>query len=354
MLLTPVSPDVVHDMRLDLTCDQHGMKLQVLKAVLNELSVNFSTLLTSSGRCTSVESPLYISITLTHENHTQCGTEVKVNGTHLIYSNELSTEFISQRPETPRDSISRSANIRISFSCVYHYDRVVSLPYPLLTSSSLVTFMVKEGEFNVSMTLHPSAQFLDPYDYPPIIPLTGKLYVQLQIIGHDPQDFFTLRLDECWATPGSNHDDQIRHLIISSGLANDSTVTMLESGNESVSRFSLQMFHFVKFPEFYLHCRVWLYQANDSDCPDPPKTSNSRHIRDLSDPYRKVVSCGPIRMSRSSVSSIGKPELGLSPFIFPASSAAAAILLLGVVTIAKVVKKRAKRSAPPLMCTLTP
>lgn len=43
------------------------------------------------------------------------------------------------------------------------------------------------------------------------------------------------------------------------------------------------------------------------------KTSNGRHLRDLSDPYRKVVSCGPIRLSRSLVSSVGKPESGNIP-----------------------------------------
>lgn len=62
----------------------------------------------------------------------------QVNGTHLIYSNELRTGFASQRPEILRNSISRSADVRIAFYCVYHYDRVVSLPYPLLTSASYV------------------------------------------------------------------------------------------------------------------------------------------------------------------------------------------------------------------------
>ncbi|CAI9616559.1 unnamed protein product, partial [Staurois parvus] len=261
----------------ELVCDNHWMRLQVPKDVLTDLSVNVSNLHTSNEKCTAEESLLYVSITLTHQNHTQCGTEVKVNGTHLIYSNELKTGFTTQQPEILGNSISRSADVQISFFCVYHYDRIVSLPYPLLTSASLVTFVVKEGKFNVSMTLHPSEDFLDSYDRPPIIPLTGRLYVQLQILGLDLQDFFILRLDECWATPGPNYADEIRHLIISSGTANDSTVAMLESGNQLLSRFSLQMFHFVKFPEFYLHCRVWLHQPNASHCCNPPKTSSYRH-----------------------------------------------------------------------------
>ncbi|XP_077319471.1 uromodulin-like [Lithobates pipiens] len=335
------------DMGLELVCDSHCMRLQIPKAVLTDLSVNVSNLHTSNEQCTAKESLLYVSITLTHQNHTQCGTEVKVNGTHLIYSNELRTGFTSQRPEILRNSISRSADIRIAFYCVYHYDRVVSLPYPLLTSASLVTFVVKEGKFNVSMTLHPSEDFLDPYDRPPIIPLTSRLYIQLQILEHDPRDLFTLRLDECWATPGPNYVDEIKHLIISSGTANDSTVAMLDSGDQSLCRFSLQMFHFVKFPEFYLHCRIWLHQPNASHCCNLTKTSNGRHPRDLSDPYRKVVSCGPIRLSRSLVSSVGKPESGLGSFFLPASSAAAAVLLLlGLVTVAKILKKRAKPRDP--------
>ncbi|KAM5126114.1 pancreatic secretory granule membrane major glycoprotein GP2-like [Mantella aurantiaca] len=205
------------------------------------------------------------------------------------------------------------------------------------------------------MTLHPSEDFRDPYDRPPVIPLTDRLFVQLQILGHAPQDFFSLRLDECWATPGPNHAAKIRHPIITSGAANDSTAAMLASENPSLSRFSLQMFHFVKFPEFYLHCRVWLHQPNASHCCPLPETSKGRFTRDLSDPYRKIVSCGPIRTSRSSVSSVGRPESGLSSLVFPASSAAALILLLlGLVTIAKVLQRRAKPRDPPPICTIPP
>ncbi|XP_075045547.1 pancreatic secretory granule membrane major glycoprotein GP2-like isoform X2 [Mixophyes fleayi] len=332
------------DMKLDLSCDEDGMKLKVQKSILHELSINTSILHTFNPQCKVQDtSNLHVSVTLTHANHTLCGTRVKVNGTHLIYSNALTTS--SEKAGIPGTVISRSADVKIGFSCVYPYDRVVSLPFPLLTSDSLVTFLLKEGEFNVSMTLHPTAEFLEPYEHPPVLPLIHRLYIQLQIHGHSPQDFFTLKLEECWATPGADHGGKFRHLLISNGQDNDSTVDIIKSEDKSLSRFSLQMFRFVDYPEFYLHCRIWLCQPNTTQCCERPRPNAGRQRRDLVDPYRKVVSCGPIRLVRNVVSSAENPESGLSPFILPGSLAAGAILLL--LCLVAVAKAKTARPRPP-------
>ncbi|XP_063801877.1 uromodulin-like isoform X2 [Pseudophryne corroboree] len=336
------------DMKLDLSCDHDGMTLKVLKTILHELSVNTSILHTSNPRCKVQDtSKLHVSVTLTHENHTRCGTQVKVNGTHLIYSNELAMGAISERAETPGNSISRSTDLQIKFFCVYRYDRIVSLPFPLLTSASLVTFYVNEGAINVTMTLHPTAEFLDPYEQPPVIPLTHRLYIQLQIHGHGPQDYFTLKLEQCWATPGPDHSSKIRHVLISNGHRNDSTVDIIPLENQSLSRFSLQMFHFVKYPEFYVHCQIWLCQPNTTQCCEQPRPRIERRRRDLTDPYRKVVSCGPIRLPRNIVSSVKNTESGLGPLILPGSFAAGAILLLLCsVAVAKAMKSTSRKRPP--------
>ncbi|XP_068115558.1 pancreatic secretory granule membrane major glycoprotein GP2-like isoform X2 [Hyperolius riggenbachi] len=331
------------DMQLELMCDRSGMRLQVLSSILMELNVNSSTLRTLSQKCGVQRSPDgQVSITLTPQNHTLCGTIVKVNGTHLIYSNELSTHHPSEKPEF----ISRSVDLRIAFSCFYRYDRVVSLLYPLLTSASVVTFVTKEGELNVTMSLYPTADFLDPYDHPPVIPITDRLYIQLQILGDGLQEYFTLKLEECWATPVANPGNRIRHKIIFDGLAYDSTVEILQSEDHLLSRFSMQMFRFVKFPELYVHCRIRVCRSNTSHSCEQPRAT-----RDLSDPYRKIVSFGPVRLIKRSVSSIGSPESGLTVIILPASFAAALIfLLLGLVSIAKIVNKRAKQNHISAVC----
>ncbi|XP_071973024.1 pancreatic secretory granule membrane major glycoprotein GP2-like [Engystomops pustulosus] len=331
--------DQCQDRQLQLSCDSDRMTFQVLKSTLQEVNVSISLLHMSNPACKLQEtSELYASVTLTHENHTLCGTKIQVNGSHLIYTNELSTNTVNQRAEVPSSIISRTSSIRIGFSCVYRYDRVVSLPFPLLTSAGLATFMVNEGEFNVTMALYPTAEYLEPYNRPPVIHLNQHLYVQLQIHGHSPQTYFTLKLEECWATPWADHGSMVRHLLIRDGIANDSTTDLIDSGNWSLSRFSLLMFHFIQYEEVYLHCRIWLCQYNATQCHQQPRLERTK--RELSDPYRKVVSCGPVKLEGSVRTSMEEPESGLEALIFAGSFAAGIVLLiLSTVAFAKALKK---------------
>uniref|UniRef100_A0A8C5QQC5 Uncharacterized protein n=1 Tax=Leptobrachium leishanense TaxID=445787 RepID=A0A8C5QQC5_9ANUR len=327
------------DLDLDLNCDNDHMRIRILRSALSDMGIP-EDLLLSSPECKVETSDLYVSVTLTHVNHTLCGTHLYVNESHLIYSNELRTEqSLETWQQIPGRLISRTFDVSIRFSCVYHYDHIVSLPYPLLTSASLVTFVVKEGKVNVTMTLHPTAAFSRLFDWIPNIPLSQRLYVQVRLHGHELQNQLRLELEECWATPGINHSDQIRHVLLSKGNGNDFTVEMIPTMDYSLSRFSLKMFHFVSYPEFYLHCRVWLCQINTTGC-EKPFVEKRLQRRDLHDPYRKVISCGPIRLFRSMVSSVGKLESGFNPLILPASLAAAATLLVVcLVAAAKALKR---------------
>ncbi|XP_053308763.1 pancreatic secretory granule membrane major glycoprotein GP2-like [Spea bombifrons] len=332
------------EMSFHLDCEDH-MQLWILKSSLHYIGVNVSLLHLLNPRCKVEEtSELYASATLTHANQTFCGTRVHVNGSHLVYSNEIrtATGLVNMQPITG-GAISRSPDISIKFACVYPYNRVVSLPFPLLTSASLVTFIVKEGEFNVTMTLYPSPEFSEPYDWAPTIPVSHKLYVQLQIHGHGVQKPFTLELEECWATPGANHSDATHHPIISNGSGTDVTAERMTSKDNTLTRFSLQMFYFVSYPEVYLHCRVRLCQANGTSCVKPT-ASTERKRRDLIDPYRKVVSCGPIRLARRKVAGVGKLDSDVSPLVLPGALAAGAmLLLLCLVAVAKALKRRGLR-----------
>ncbi|XP_044126790.1 uromodulin-like [Bufo gargarizans] len=335
--------DACQDLQLQLSCDSDRMTIGILKSVLQELAMNLSVLHLSNPECKLLNtSGLHFSITLTHENHSLCGTTIQVNGSHLTFSNELSARTVEERAELPSTLITRSSGFQIVFSCVYRHDQVVSLPFPLLTVAALVTFTVREGKFNVSMNLYPTAEYAIPYYSPPVIPLNQRMYVQLQIQGPGPETFFILKLEECWATPWESHEGAVRHLLITDGAANDSTVDMTASGNRSLSRFSLKMFRFISYRKVYLHCRIWLCPYNETLCQQQPLPG--RQKRDLSDPYRKVVTCGPIQLAEGVRSSVEDPESGLGALVLPGSLAAGAVLLLlGSVAFAKAFKKMTGR-----------
>ncbi|KAM4722983.1 pancreatic secretory granule membrane major glycoprotein GP2-like [Rhinophrynus dorsalis] len=341
------------DASVKLDCDDDHMSIQVLRSVTDDLDINPSSLHMSSPQCKmQVITDQFVSIILTPENHTFCGTHVQVNGSHLIYSNELTTQMSLKNRSASEGLISRSPDFRIRFICVYPYDRIVSLPFPLITSSSFVTFVVKEGIFNVTMTLHPTAEFLEPYVSTQAIPVSQRLYVQLKIHGHGPQSFFTLKVEECWATPTANHSNKIRYPIISDRDGDDSTVAMISLENNLLSRFSMQMFHFVSYPEVYLHCRIWLCQPNETFSCSKPERRIQRKKRDIGDPYKKVISCGPIRLARTTVSSFGNPNSGISPLVLPGSFAAGAILaLFCLVALARVLKRMGYSKRVPVTIT---
>uniref|UniRef100_F7AWM9 Zona pellucida protein D n=1 Tax=Xenopus tropicalis TaxID=8364 RepID=F7AWM9_XENTR len=352
LLLTDcISSDLIQQQNAmaDLKCDNDQMTITLLRRALDGLDVNASQLHMSNPMCNVQNSSgLYLSIVLTNENHTFCGTTVQVNGSHLIYSNELTSgTSLVNHPVGPGSLITRSSDIRIRFSCVYKYDGVVSLPYPLLTSSSLVTFVVKEGTFNVTMTLYPTSKFKQPYEWLPVIPLSQNLYVQLQVHDHDLQNYFSLRVEDCWATPTANPEDNIKYPIISSGYPNDTTVNMIPTFNNSLTRFVMQMFHFINYSEVYLHCKVLLCQPNSTVFCNRPDPYAGRKKRDLESDYSKIVSYGPITLITAPLSDVGRADSGMSELVLVGSVSAGAILFaLCLVVIAKSLKWARKVNGP--------
>nr|AAI57425.1 ZPD protein [Xenopus laevis] len=351
LVIDRVSSDLIQQQNemADLKCDNDQMKITLLSSVLDELDINASQLHMNNPLCNMQNtSGLYLSIVLTHENHTFCGTAVQVNGSHLIYSNELTsgTSFVNQ-PVGPGSLITRSSDIRIHFSCVYKYDGVVSLPYPLLTSFSSVTFVVKEGIFNVTMTLYPTSEFKQPYEWLPVIPLSQNLNVQLQVHEHDLDNYFSLRIEDCWATPTANPEDKIRYPIISSGYPNDTTVAMIQTLDNSLTRFVMQMFHFINYSEVYLHCKVLLCHPNSTVFCNRPDPYVGRKKRDLESDYSKIVSYGPITLTATPLSGVERAESGMSDLALLGSvSAGTMFVALFFVVIAKSLKWIRKLNGP--------
>lgn len=74
------------DLWLQLSCDPDRMTFRVLVSALQELNINISVLHLSNPGCNLLDtSGVYASVTLTHENHTQCGTVVKVKAVSVLF-----------------------------------------------------------------------------------------------------------------------------------------------------------------------------------------------------------------------------------------------------------------------------
>ncbi|XP_054056069.1 uromodulin-like [Rissa tridactyla] len=295
------------DVVLKLACKEEHMKMMVRKEVFEHLKIPQELVHLKNRACKvserEEEGELFFAAILTGENHTACGSVIQQNNSHVSYSNVIESER-----EARGGMISRSFQLEVHFSCIYAYEQVVKLPFALTAVDKLVQFMVREGHFNVSMTLYKTPSYLQPYHLPTTgIPIMNTLYVLLKIEGEGQHHlrYYLLSVEDCWATPGADPYQDVRHKLIEKGCPHDETVTYLNAiGESTAAKFSFQMFQFVGYPEVFLHCRVRLCIT---DSPEPCAKQCPRHWRSkraLTDDYSKIVSYGPIHL-------LAAPSLGV-------------------------------------------
>uniref|UniRef100_A0A452IK92 ZP domain-containing protein n=1 Tax=Gopherus agassizii TaxID=38772 RepID=A0A452IK92_9SAUR len=298
------------DVVLKLQCEEDHMKMMVRKEVFEVLKIPLARVHLKNGACKVSEKTedgaIFFAAILTGENHTLCGSVIQQNRTHVSYANVMESNMEAT------GMISRSSLVRVHFSCIYSYERVVQLPFSLTAIDTLVKFVVKEGEFNVTMALYETSAYLQPYwQQPPALPLSEFLYILLQLEGPSQVRYFLLSVEDCWATPSADPSHDVQHQLIVKGCPRDETVMYINAiGNSTVAKFSFQMFQFINYSEVFLHCRVRLCLP---DGPEPcakqcPRKSKSK--RALQDDYKKIVSYGPIHLLASPLSGAWNAESG--------------------------------------------
>ncbi|NXS51488.1 GP2 protein, partial [Brachypteracias leptosomus] len=285
------------DAVLKLACEEEHMKMMVRKEVFELLKIPRELVHLKNQACKvserEEEGELFFAATLTGENHTACGSIIQQNSSHVLYSNMFESE-----QEAHRGVISRSFQLEVHFSCIYAYEQVVKLPFALTAVDKLVQFVVREGQFNVSMRLYKTISYLQPYHLPTTaIPITDTLYVLLKMEGQHQLKYFLLSVEDCWATPTTDPYQEVQHKLIEKGCPHDKTVTYLNTiGEDTTAKFSFQMFQFVGSPEVFLHCRVRLCLPDGPEPCAKPCPSHRRDKRALADDYNKIVSYGPIHL----------------------------------------------------------
>ncbi|KAM3828830.1 uromodulin-like [Vipera latastei] len=138
-------------MEVKLQCEEEYMKMLVRKEVFETLKVPLRSVHLRNRSCAISEQDedgeSFFGATLTGENHTACGSEIKVgggyrydrtgvNGSHVSYANVIESD------REDNGVITRSAVILIHFSCIYTYKRVVSLQYSLKAMDTYVVAWV--------------------------------------------------------------------------------------------------------------------------------------------------------------------------------------------------------------------
>uniref|UniRef100_A0A2K6PNX8 Uromodulin n=1 Tax=Rhinopithecus roxellana TaxID=61622 RepID=A0A2K6PNX8_RHIRO len=239
--------------------------------------------------------------------HCQCKQDFNItrNETHATYSNTL---YLAD------EIIIRDRNIKINFACSYPLDMKVSLKTSLQPMVSVLNIRVGgTGMFTVRMALFQSPSYTQPYEGSSVTLSTEAfLYVGTILDGGDLSRF-ALLMTNCYATPSGNATDPLKYFIIQDRCpqTKDSTIQVVENGESSQGRFSVQMFRFAgNYDLVYLHCEVYLCDTMNEKC--KPTCSGTRFRSESVIDQSRVLNLGPITrkgvqatVSRAAFSSLG-------------------------------------------------
>ncbi|KAG7473983.1 hypothetical protein MATL_G00101610 [Megalops atlanticus] len=271
------------------------------------------------------------------DQYAYCGGKSIQNSTHVIYS-----QILVSGPEI-NGKILRNPTVRIEYQCVYPYIRTISLPFVITPFSSETVMRMNEMEATIMMRLYKDQTYREAFSSSPLLHLRDKVYVEIRIT--EPEDFFHLTVQECWATPfPKTSQTGSSHLLLLSGCVKDGTARFLNGSAEgrnrhgSVLRFSFYMFSFIPpSRELYLHCAVQLCIPDDRELciPECKPISKRDVLKGVSE--QGLLSYGPVRLD---IPDKTKPSL-LLVLVLPVGGIwFLGIFLFIVLAIAKVGRKQ--------------
>ncbi|XP_043093108.1 alpha-tectorin-like isoform X2 [Puntigrus tetrazona] len=212
-----------------------------------------------------------------NEDHI-CGTTLTNNRTHFIYQNAIQSNLRNH----DHSIISRERWMNITFSCAYPLIQTLSMPMGIIAESSVISQEIPgQGTYQIRMIPYHDAEFTSPYEGEVEIQVNQQIYVAVEVEGVDPNQIATV-LDNCWATPVNDANNDIRWSLIIRECPNpdDGTVEVLQNGNGIASHFSFRMFTFSGSSDrIFLHCQIHLCLVMNGRCAQSCEVGNRRRRR---------------------------------------------------------------------------
>ncbi|KAK7117549.1 hypothetical protein R3I94_022942 [Phoxinus phoxinus] len=288
---------------MNVTCGKDFISILVDEEFFKYYNVGVEAVHLNNASCRAhreeISGSAYFTVHTPMDQYTACGGKpLEKNITHIVYSLTL----MSDPPVY--GNIVRDPVVQIEYKCIYPYIRRVSLAFPIISFSSERMFKVDEVDAKVEMSLFKDHTYIEAFTSPPTIKLGDQIYVQIQVT--EPEDFFHLKVNECWAsqTPQANDKSGFSHTLLANGCANDKTTSFGNgtphlagrNGEGSTVRYSFDMFRFIQEPHsFYLHCTVHLCTPEDGrSCIPECKTISKREVV-MEEQAQGLLSYGPIK-----------------------------------------------------------
>ncbi|KAL6474836.1 hypothetical protein MHYP_G00158760 [Metynnis hypsauchen] len=218
-----------------------------------------------------------------------CGTNLRANGTHLIYENFIQVDSTA-------GPILREKQLNLSFACVYSLASSVSIHIIPVMSIIHKQLPPGQGMYRVKMIPYEDSGFSQPLQGEVNVKVNQPLYVSVEVEGVDSRQI-ALLLDSCWATPVDDPDYYLRWDLIMRGCPNpkDGTVQMVQNGISTSSRFTFRMFDFNKgTSKVFLHCNIQLCLLHSNNCAAQCKSGFHRRTRSMDFHDSASISIGPV------------------------------------------------------------
>lgn len=266
----------------ELVCDHDQMSLIIRKDLLEKLELNSTSGHMNDPQCNQrLDHQEAVWYTLKRSSNT-CGTTVKSNRTHIMYSNTL---FMYRPSAGHNDYRAR----RIPFTCAFPVHNLTSLDTSIQYQPlDGVADLQASGEpFNASITLYQRSDFREPH--PPgklLLPLGTPLFVLFSV---DFDNAVRPLVEECYTTKSSSADDPDRQYLIRNRCPLDYRHVNLNYISQKGVHYRMMLFNTT---EVYMHCRVGLCDYGSTHSCFP--WCSRRQARSLRSPSQLPVSIGPI------------------------------------------------------------
>ncbi|XP_036372094.1 uromodulin-like [Megalops cyprinoides] len=193
-----------------------------------------------------------------------CGTQLKTNGTHAVYSNIVIIE------QNMLGHITFLASVGFPFNCAYPLDLKTSLETAItpIQVTQEVEVTGSGSRASATMSLYRSSDYTDPYSVGAVVlPLGSALYVGIHVEEVESGRFAVI-MEDCHATPSASPDDPVRFYVIQNRCPIDNRlVTVEENGGSLQGRFSVYLFRFVgDYDSVFLHCSLIVCDKSEASC----------------------------------------------------------------------------------------
>ncbi|XP_041637324.1 uncharacterized protein LOC121505835 [Cheilinus undulatus] len=252
----------------------------------------------NDGRCSVKESETFYYFN-TSRKFSECGTERRVNKTHIEYQNSLAVSLTTEHIISRRD-------LKVVWKCVYprHYIRnaQVGVDMEWLSSHALVEFN-SSLQLGLTMGLFTDLSYTNNYTDAISLEPEDTLFFQVELQTHNTfASDVLLQVDSCWATESTDPQDMVQGLLLQDGCPVDHTLHWLSvNGAAQQSRFSVQMFSMPQRLPIYIHCLANIcghHEDCTKNCTKEQRRKRSVSWIDRTGKQAAVVSAGPLLINR--------------------------------------------------------